>query len=76
MSLTVRASKFAPPEWLVFYLFHMFRDRRRFKRESNKLAALHWGSRTEPSARSPSVLVHYATLTSMAFDLALAVVGR
>jgi hypothetical protein len=28
------------------------------------------------SARSPSVLEHYATLTSMAFDLGLAVVGR
>jgi hypothetical protein len=29
-----------------------------------------------PSARSPSVLAHHFTLTSMAFDLAIAVIGR
>src|SRR5438552_7697227 len=40
------------------------------------LAGLHWGSRTELSARSPSVLDDYAALTAMAFDLAIAVVGR
>ena len=33
------------------------------------LAVLHWGERTEYSARSPSVLAHYFTLTSIAFDL-------
>jgi hypothetical protein len=38
--------------------------------------AIHWGERTEPSARSPSVLAYYVTLTSMAFDLAIGVVGR
>ncbi len=42
-----------------------------------KLAALHWRrERTEPSARSPSVLAHYVTLTCVAFDLATGVVGR
>ncbi len=46
------------------------------KEQATKLAALHWGERTEPSARSSSVLEHYCTLTSMAFDLAIAVVGR
>ena len=41
------------------------------------MAALHWwDERTEPSARSPSVLAHYFTLTSIAFDLAIGVVGR
>ncbi len=41
------------------------------------LAALHWWrERTEPSARSPSALEHYFTLTSIAFDLAIGVVGR
>src|SRR5438067_6806979 len=60
------------PGVVSVYLFH----RLRFKRESTMLAALHWGWRTEPSARSPSVLEHYATLTSMPFDLATAVVGR
>src|SRR6266496_2009293 len=49
----------------------------RYNEEMTKLAALHWwGERTEPSARSPSVLAHYVTLTSMAFDLAIGVVGR
>jgi hypothetical protein len=43
----------------------------------DKLAALHWwGERTEPSARSLSVLARYFTLTSIAFDLAIGVVGR
>ena len=43
----------------------------------DELAALHWwAERTEPSARSPSVLEHYATLTSRAFDLGFVVVGR
>jgi hypothetical protein len=37
---------------------------------------IHWGKRTGTSARSPSVLVHYWTLTSRAFDLAFVVVGR
>ncbi len=37
---------------------------------------LHWSERTEPSARSRSVLEHYATLTWVAFDFALVVVGR
>src|SRR6266404_790352 len=46
------------------------------KEQATKLAALHWGERTEPSARSSSVLEHYCTLTSMAFDLAIGVVGR
>src|SRR5205823_6349324 len=47
------------------------------KEQATKLAALHWWrERTEPSARSPSVLVHYFTLTSIAFDLAIGVVGR
>ena len=38
--------------------------------------AIHRDERAEPSARSPSVLVHYFTLTSIAFDLAIGVVGR
>jgi hypothetical protein len=38
--------------------------------------AIHCGERTEPSARSSSVLPHYFTLTSRAFDLAIGVVGR
>ena len=38
--------------------------------------AIHCGERTEPSARSSSVLAYYVTLTSMAFDLAIGVVGR
>jgi hypothetical protein len=37
---------------------------------------LHWSERTEPSARSRSVLEHYATLTWVAFDFAIVVVGR
>src|SRR5882724_6497756 len=37
---------------------------------------LHWRERTEPSARSQSVLAHYFTLTSIAFDLPIGVVGR
>ena len=59
-----------------------FRDHevllRWFKGEqATKLAALHWWrERTEPSARSPSVLAHYVTLTCVAFDLATGVVGR
>src|SRR5206468_9366380 len=44
--------------------------------EATKLAALHWGKRADRSARSPSVLMHYFTLTSIAFDLAIGVVGR
>src|SRR5882672_520386 len=47
------------------------------KEQATKLAALHWWrERTEPSARSPSALEHYATLTCVAFDLATGVVGR
>jgi hypothetical protein len=46
------------------------------KGQATKLAALHRGKRAERSARSPSVLEHYATLTWMAFDLGVAVVGR
>src|SRR2546422_10665526 len=47
------------------------------KEQATKLAALHWWrERTEPSARSPSVLEHYATLTCVAFDSATGVVGR
>src|SRR5260370_35101368 len=47
------------------------------KEQATKLAALHWWrERTEPSARSPSVLAHYVTLTCVAFDLATGVVGR
>ena len=47
------------------------------KEQATKLAALHWWrERTEPSARSPSVLEHYATLTCVAFDFATGVVGR
>ena len=47
------------------------------KEQTTKLAALHWWrERTEPSARSPSALEHYATLTCVAFDLATGVVGR
>jgi hypothetical protein len=46
------------------------------KEQATKLAALHWGKRTDRSARSPSVLEHYFTLTSIAFDLAIVVVGR
>src|SRR6266480_7515183 len=38
--------------------------------------AIHRDERTERSARSPSVLAHYFTLTSIAFDLAIGVVGR
>src|SRR5207302_3165939 len=76
MFLIVRASKFAPQEWLGFICSIGLGSRRRFKRESKKLAALHWGSRTQPSVRSPSVLEHYATLISRAFDLAFVVVGR
>src|SRR6266513_1444743 len=38
--------------------------------------AIHRDERTEPSARSPSMLAHYLTLTSIAFDLAIGVVGR
>jgi len=59
-----------------------FRDHevllRWFKGEqATKLAALHWWrERTEPSARSPSVIEHYATLTCVAFDFATGVVGR
>src|SRR4030095_8475599 len=37
---------------------------------------LHCGERTELSARPRSVLEHYATLTWVAFDFALVVVGR
>jgi len=37
---------------------------------------LHQSERAEPSARSPAVLEHYATLTWIAFDLATVVVGR
>src|SRR5436305_10579926 len=33
-----------------------------FKERATKLAALHRGKRTDRSARSPSVLQHYATL--------------
>jgi hypothetical protein len=41
------------------------------------LAALHWSERTEPSARSPSVLAHYCTLTSIGFGFfATALFGR
>jgi hypothetical protein len=47
------------------------------KEQVTKLAALHWWrERTELSARSPSALEHYATLTCVAFDLATGVVGR
>ena len=46
------------------------------KEQATKLAALHWGKRADRSARSPSVLEHYATLTCVAFDLAIGVVGR
>ena len=58
-----------------------FRDHevllRLFKGAGDLLAALHWWrERTEPSARSPSVLAHYVTLTCVAFDLATGVVGR
>jgi hypothetical protein len=38
--------------------------------------AIHRDERMEPSARSPSVLAHYATLTSIAFDFAIGVIGR
>src|SRR6266516_2737798 len=77
MSLTLRAPKFASPRWLAFICSIGLDGRHRFKRESTKLATLHWwGERTEPSARSPSVLAHYFTLTSIAFDLAIGVVGR
>ena len=46
------------------------------KEQATKLAALHWGKRADRSARSPSVLEHYTTLTCVAFDLATGVVGR
>src|SRR4029077_9268911 len=46
------------------------------KEQATKLAALHRGKRANRSARSPSVLEHYFTLTSIAFDLAIGVVGR
>ncbi len=46
------------------------------KEEATKLAALHRGKRADLSARSPSVLEHYATLTCVAFDFATGVVGR
>jgi len=46
------------------------------KRQATKLAALHRGKRADRSARSPSVLAHYVTLTCVAFDLATGVVGR
>ncbi len=38
--------------------------------------SVHWGERTDRSARSPSVLEHYCTLTWVAFDFATGVVGR
>ena len=58
-----------------------FRDHevllRWLKGAGDLLAALHWWrERTEPSARSPSVLAHYVTLTCVAFDFATGVVGR
>jgi hypothetical protein len=46
------------------------------REQATMLAALHWGKRTDRSARSPSVLEHYTTLTWVAFDLATGVVGR
>ena len=46
------------------------------KEQATKLAALHWGKRADRSARSPSVLEHYATLTCVALDFATGVVGR
>jgi hypothetical protein len=46
------------------------------KEQATKSAALHWDKRTDRSARSPSVLEHYFTFTSIAFDLAIGVVGR
>jgi hypothetical protein len=47
------------------------------RQRATKLAALHWSERTEPSARSPSVLAHYCTLTSIGFGFfATALFGR
>jgi hypothetical protein len=46
------------------------------KEQATKLAALHRGKRADRSARSPSVLEHYATLTCVAFDFATGAVGR
>jgi hypothetical protein len=46
------------------------------KEQATKSAAIHWGKRADRSARSPSVLEHYATLTCVAFDFATGVVGR
>jgi hypothetical protein len=46
------------------------------REQATKLAALHRGKRADRSARSPSVLEHYVTLTCVAFDFATGVVGR
>ena len=74
ISLTVRALKFAPGDWLGFICsICLGADAGLRRRQASRF---HWGERTELSVRSPSVLVHYATLTSRAFDLAFVVVGR
>src|SRR5438876_11812407 len=47
------------------------------KEQATKLAALHWWrERTEPSARSPSVLARYCTLTSIVFGFGMGRFGR
>jgi hypothetical protein len=47
-----------------------------FKEAATQRAGLTLGKRADRSARSPSVLEHYATLTCVAFDFATGVVGR
>jgi hypothetical protein len=73
--LGLEASSLRHAAWLI-----IFEIMRSFflclKEHATKLAALHWGKRADRSARSPSVIEHYATLTWMAFDLGVAVVGR
>jgi hypothetical protein len=75
-----RSAGFITVLWCVdIYCIYCGNRRRRWLKAmvATKLAALHWwGERTEPSARSPSVLLHYFTLTSIAFDRAIGVVGR
>src|ERR1051325_10711048 len=73
ISLTLRAVKFAPLGSLTFVRFMASFG---LWKKATKFVALHWDERTEPSARSPLVLMHYCTLTSRALDLVFVVVGR
>jgi hypothetical protein len=47
------------------------------KEQATNLAALHWWANArKPSARSPSVLAHYCTLTSIVFGFGMGRFGR